>query len=512
MRFSTADSDFDRREFLGADGVGQLGGRREAEIGFVHDRILHQRRLAAPVLQWQFRWAHRASTESFVAGEGHGRSIRSGGAQRHRVDGTGGRRARPTSPCRTAASPPSAASPAPGARRSTPSGLAVTPGFVDIHTHYDGQATWDQRFVPSSRHGVTTVVMGNCGVGFAPCRPQDRDRLIKLMEGVEDIPELGAARGRAVELGELPRLSRRAWRRAASTSTSPPRCRTRRCASSSWAGAASTASPRPRPTSPPWRRSSRRACRPARSASPPRARCTIARPTARSRPPSPPARRSWRRSPAAWPRGQGRDPASRRLQDEPEARPSSPCCAGWSRSGPAALLHPAANLALSRPLARRCWRRSTRGQGATACRSGARWRRGRWRCSRAGTDVQSVLDLPELSRDRGACRWRASSRGCATRDAGAAPEGGAGLQQSQHAGLHAQRRQHVRAGRSAKLHAARQPSGWTRGPPRSASRRWSSPTTCWCRAMAAPSCSIPAPTTPTAPTPTWRACCATRTP
>jgi N-acyl-D-aspartate/D-glutamate deacylase len=69
-------------------------------------------------------------------------------------------------------------------------GLAVTPGFVDIHTHYDGQVTWDDRFSPSSGHGVTTVLMGNCGVGFAPCRPQDRDTLIKVMEGVEDIPEL----------------------------------------------------------------------------------------------------------------------------------------------------------------------------------------------------------------------------------------------------------------------------------------------------------------------------------
>jgi len=69
-------------------------------------------------------------------------------------------------------------------------GLAVTPGFVDIHTHYDGQATWDDRFTPSSGHGVTTVLMGNCGVGFAPCRPQDRDTLIKVMEGVEDIPEI----------------------------------------------------------------------------------------------------------------------------------------------------------------------------------------------------------------------------------------------------------------------------------------------------------------------------------
>src|SRR6266403_699937 len=59
-------------------------------------------------------------------------------------------------------------------------GLLVTPGFVDIHTHYDGQATWDDRLVPSSWHGVTTVVMGNCGVGFAPCRPDEGDRLIEL--------------------------------------------------------------------------------------------------------------------------------------------------------------------------------------------------------------------------------------------------------------------------------------------------------------------------------------------
>jgi N-acyl-D-aspartate/D-glutamate deacylase len=67
-------------------------------------------------------------------------------------------------------------------------GAVVMPGFVDIHTHYDGLATWDDRLIPSAWHGVTTVVMGNCGVGFAPCRPDDRQRLIELMEGVEDIP------------------------------------------------------------------------------------------------------------------------------------------------------------------------------------------------------------------------------------------------------------------------------------------------------------------------------------
>src|SRR5258705_6151576 len=74
-------------------------------------------------------------------------------------------------------------------------GLIVTPGFVDIHTHYDGQVTWESRLVPSSAHGVTTVVMGNCGVGFAPCRPDQHEMLIRLMEGVEDIPHPGLVDG-----------------------------------------------------------------------------------------------------------------------------------------------------------------------------------------------------------------------------------------------------------------------------------------------------------------------------
>jgi len=67
-------------------------------------------------------------------------------------------------------------------------GCLVTPGFIDLHTHYDGQISWDQEMKPSVNHGVTTVVMGNCGVGFAPCRKGDQERLVRLMEGVEDLP------------------------------------------------------------------------------------------------------------------------------------------------------------------------------------------------------------------------------------------------------------------------------------------------------------------------------------
>ena len=74
-------------------------------------------------------------------------------------------------------------------------GALVTPGFVDIHTHYDGQATWSNRMSPSSHHGVTTVIMGNCGVGFAPVRPTDHNLLIQLMEGVEDIPGVALHEG-----------------------------------------------------------------------------------------------------------------------------------------------------------------------------------------------------------------------------------------------------------------------------------------------------------------------------
>jgi N-acyl-D-aspartate/D-glutamate deacylase len=102
-----------------------------------------------------------------------------------------------------------------GRREIDAGGRLVTPGFVDIHTHYDGQATWDPDVSPSSWHGVTTIVMGNCGVGFAPADPSRREWLIQLMEGVEDIPGTALAEGMTWNwetfpeyLDELDRLSR----------------------------------------------------------------------------------------------------------------------------------------------------------------------------------------------------------------------------------------------------------------------------------------------------------------
>ena len=88
---------------------------------------------------------------------------------------------------------------APAAERIDAAGAWLTPGFVDIHTHYDGQASWDETFSPSIHHGVTTLMMGNCGVGFAPLRTGPKAQavadLIDLMEGVEDIPGVALAEG-----------------------------------------------------------------------------------------------------------------------------------------------------------------------------------------------------------------------------------------------------------------------------------------------------------------------------
>ena len=87
-------------------------------------------------------------------------------------------------------------------------GHMLTPGFVDVHTHYDGQATWDSHLNPSSNLGATTVVMGNCGVGFAPCRPQDREVLVQLMEGGRRDSRHSAGGGFALDMGEFPPVSR----------------------------------------------------------------------------------------------------------------------------------------------------------------------------------------------------------------------------------------------------------------------------------------------------------------
>ncbi len=91
-----------------------------------------------------------------------------------------------------------------GRREIDAEGLLVTPGFVDVHTHYDGQATWDPYLTPSSWHGVTTVIFGNCGVGFAPVRPGAAPYLINLMEGVEDIPGSVLAEGVSFEWESFP--------------------------------------------------------------------------------------------------------------------------------------------------------------------------------------------------------------------------------------------------------------------------------------------------------------------
>src|SRR5580692_776434 len=103
----------------------------------------------------------------------------------------------------------------PGKREIDADGLLVTPGWVDVHTHYDGQATWDAELAPSSWHGVTTLVMGNCGVGFAPAAPDRHDWLIGLMEGVEDIPGTALAEGIEWEWETFPQyldaLDRRHW-------------------------------------------------------------------------------------------------------------------------------------------------------------------------------------------------------------------------------------------------------------------------------------------------------------
>ena len=201
-------------------------------------------------------------------------------------------RARPTSPSTTAASPRwrrrVSSTTASATREIDADGLLVTPGFVDLHTHYDGQATWDPLLTPSCWHGVTSVVMGNCGVGFAPVRPGREDWLIQLMEGVEDIPGTALAEGITwgwetfpEYLDALDALPARARRRHAGPARRGARLRDGRAGRPQRARRSPT-------TSRPWPRWSAKASRPAPSASRRRARsCTRPSTASRCRAPSP---------------------------------------------------------------------------------------------------------------------------------------------------------------------------------------------------------------------------------
>ena len=111
-----------------------------------------------------------------------------------------------------------------------PPTCVVAPGFIDPHTHYDAQICWDGALTPSSWHGVTSVVMGNCGVGIAPCRPETREIAMRDLVNVEAIPFDVLARGHHLGLGDLPAVHGRRGARASRRSTSPSSRRSRRSA------------------------------------------------------------------------------------------------------------------------------------------------------------------------------------------------------------------------------------------------------------------------------------------
>ena len=257
-----------------------------------------------------------------------------------------------------------------GRREVDANGLLVTPGFVDVHTHYDAQATWDPYLTPSSWHGVTTAVMGNCGVGFAPAAPDQHEWLIELMEGVEDIP--GSALTEGIEwawetfpeyLDALDTPPLRARHRHAGAARCRARLRDGRPRRGQRAG-------HRRRTSPRWPSSSPTGCARARSASPPAAR----RCTGRSRASWCPARWSTRPSCTASPT---RWPTSATVCSS--SRPSTSC--SRTRSGRGCASSPAAAAAPSASTSARPTRRPTCGATCSptstttapkACRSSPR--------------------------------------------------------------------------------------------------------------------------------------------
>ena len=134
----------------------------------------------------------------------------------------------------------------PAKREIDANGLMVTPGWVDVHTHYDGQALWDPLLAPSCWHGVTTVMFGNCGVGFAPVKKHHRQALMDLMEGVEEIPNPVLSAGLTWEWETFPDSWMR-WTGASASSTSRRKPRICRCVPMLW-GIAPSAGKRPRQT------------------------------------------------------------------------------------------------------------------------------------------------------------------------------------------------------------------------------------------------------------------------
>ena len=209
------------------------------------------------------------------------------------VDGTRRRGAsRPTSPCKDGRIVEVGRITGAAHERIDAAGAWLTPGFVDIHTHYDGQASWDETFSPSIHHGVTTLVMGNCGVGFAPVRKGRQADLIDLMEGVEDIPGVALAEGMRFDWESFPQymdaLARMPHSLDFLVQVPHDPLRMEVMGERALAGAAGHAPT----TSPRCARWCARRCRPAPPASPPAAATTTAPPRARTRRPARPTRPS----------------------------------------------------------------------------------------------------------------------------------------------------------------------------------------------------------------------------